>query len=542
MTFEYRVGLGFLATVVAPLLCSAPVPQGQAEPLYRITIERTIPAVNYRPNGSTRIDFRGTALAFQAAGDARVRVQRGATRIEAHFDKLPPASDFGPEFLTYVLWAISPEGRARNLGEVVLDGRESRLKVTTSLQSFGMMLTAEPYFAVSIPSDLVVMENVLREDTLGSTTPIDAKFELLQRGDYAKAGLKHINISPKVPLDLYQARNAVQIAKSAGAERYSADSLVKSTNALQNAESYQARKGNRKMVISFAREAVQAAEDARMIAGRRATEELARTQKAEAAAREAEAKTQAESAAKQKREAEQAAALAQAQFEREARQKLEAEQAAADARAEAERQLQQKREADLAAARAEAAQARAELEEDRAKREAEQQRQAREVADAARLRVEAERQELRASLLKQFNAILETRDTPRGLVVNLGDVLFDTGRFELRPVAREVLAKLSGIVLSHPGLKLEIEGHTDSLGSIEFNQELSEKRAESVRGYLLEQSVPGEAVTARGFGKATPVASNNTPEGRQLNRRVEIIVSGEVIGVNIHAREGLKVR
>jgi len=221
---------------------------------------------------------------------------------------------------------------------------------------------------------------------------------------------------------------------------------------------------------------------------------------------------------------------------------MEAEQAAAVAKAEADRQLLQKQEADLATARAEAARARAELQEDRAKREAEQQHKEREVAEAARLRAETEQQELRASLLKQFNAVLETKDTPRGLVVKMGDVLFDTGRFDLRPAAREALAKLSGIVLSHPGLKLEIEGHTDSLGSIEFNQELSEKRAESVHSYLMEQGVPGEAATARGFGKAVPVASNNTSEGRQMNRRIEIVVSGEVIGVNINAPEALKIR
>jgi len=474
-------------------------------------------------------------------GEARVTSRRGAIWIDAHFESLAPASDLGPEFLTYVLWAISPEGRARNLGEVVLKDRESRLKVSTSLQSFGMMLTAEPYFAVSIPSEVVVMENALRRDTQGSTVPIDAKFELLQRGDYTKAGLQQFNISPKVPLDLYQARNAVQIAKSAGADRYSADSLVKSTNALQKAESYESH-DNRRLVISSAREAVQAAEDARVIAVRRAEEEFALAQKADAAAREQEAKARADSEAQQKREAERAAALASAQAEREAEQKRAAEQAATLAKAEADHQLQQRREADLAAARAEAARARAELQEERAKQEAEQQRKDREVAEAARLRAETERQDLRAGLLKQFNAVLETRDTPRGLVVNLGDVLFDTGRFDLKPLAREVLAKLSGIVLSHPGLTLEIEGYTDSLGDIEFNQELSEKRAESVRSYLIEQRLPKETVTARGFGKGRPVASNSTAQGRQLNRRVEIVVSGEVIGVDINTSEALKVR
>jgi len=243
-----------------------------------------------------------------------------------------------------------------------------------------------------------------------------------------------------------------------------------------------------------------------VIAVRRAEEQFALTQKAEAVAREQEANTRADSEAQQKREAERAAV------------------------------------ADLAAARAEAARARAELQEERAKQEAEHQRKDREVAEAARLRAEIERQDLRAGLLQQFNAVLETRDTPRGLVVNMGDVLFDTGRFDLKPLAREALAKLSGIVVSHPGLTLEIEGYTDSFGDIEFNKKLSEKRAESVRSYLIEQRLPQETVIARGFGKGRPVASNNTVQGPQLNRRVEIVISGEVIGVDISTSEALKVR
>lgn len=542
--FGYPLHRWLIVSCAASLAFSAPIPQEGPAPLYRITIERSIQAVSYRPNGSTNVDFKGTALAFESKGRANVATQRGVVRIEARFEKLPPASSFGPEFLTYVLWAISPEGRPRNMGEVVLKNQKGQLKATTSLQTFGMMLTAEPYFAVSVPSDVVVMENVVREDTLGATTPIDAKIELLQRGDYAKAGLQPVTVNPKVPLDLYQARNAVQVAKSAGAERYSADSLVKATRALQNAEGYQSRqKGDqRKLVVMTAREAVQAAEDARVIATRRAAEELAAAEKADAAAREAAAKAAAEREAQQKREAEQAAALAKAQAEREAQQKREAELTAAlakeqaqRAKAEAERQAQQKREADMAAALAQAARARAELEGERAKQEADRERREREAAQAAKLKAETEQRELRARLLAQFNAILETRDTTRGLVVNMGDVLFDTGKFDLRPPAREALARLSGIVLSHPGLKLEIEGHTDSVGSDEFNQELSERRAASVRQYLLAQKLPAEILSAKGFGKTMPVATNDTAQGRQQNRRVEIVVSGEVIGVDINA-------
>jgi outer membrane protein OmpA-like peptidoglycan-associated protein len=152
-------------------------------------------------------------------------------------------------------------------------------------------------------------------------------------------------------------------------------------------------------------------------------------------------------------------------------------------------------------------------------------------AEAERNRKAAEA--LRAQLLEQFNRILPTTDTPRGLKVNMADVLFDTGKYDLRPPAREALAKLSGIVLAHPGLKLEVEGYTDSVGSETFNQQLSEQRATTVRQYLIAQGLPENSISSRGFGETAPIASNDTPQGRQQNRRVEIIVSGQVIGTKI---------
>ena len=204
----------------------------------------------------------------------------------------------------------------------------------------------------------------------------------------------------------------------------------------------------------------------------------------------------------------EAARQAEPTAAREAQMKAQAEAAAAKAKAEA----------DILAARGDAAKAEAE----RAKAEAE--------------RSEKAAQALRAPLLGQFNRILETRDTPRGLVVNMADVLFDTGKFNLRPPAREKLARLAGIVLAHPGLNLEVEGHTDSTGSDELNQKLSEQRAETTRAFLLEQGLEASHITFKGFGKTMPVADNGTAAGRQQNRRVEIIVSGEVIGTRIGAR------
>jgi outer membrane protein OmpA-like peptidoglycan-associated protein len=509
--------------------------------MYSVTVERTIQSVNYRPTGSTKVDFKGTVLAPLAKGEARVETNKGAVQIQAKFSNLSPAIGFGPEYFTYVLWAISPEGRPRNLGEVVLDGHKAQLRVATSLQAFGMMVTAEPYYSVTAPSDVVVVENDVRPDTAGTIGFVDAKIELLTRGKYKDAGLAPITIDRKVPLDLYQARNALKVARSQGADHYSADTFQKAQTALQSAEAIQNQKGNQqKRVIMLSREAIQTAEDARVIAERRAAEELIAREKAEADAREAAAKAAAEREAQQKREAEQAAVRAQADAERQAQQKREAELAAVRAQADAERQAHQRQQAEAAAARAEADRLRAELQEQKAKQEAEQSRQAEldakragEEAEAAKLKAERDQRELRESLLKQFNTILATRDTARGLVVNLGDVLFDTGKFDLRPAAKEALAKLSGIVLSHPGLRLEVEGHTDSVGSDDLNQKLSEQRAGAVRDYLVVQALNADSVSARGFGKTMPAATNDTAQGRQQNRRVEIIISGEVIGVEI---------
>jgi len=321
-----------------------------------------------------------------------------------------------------VLGAITPEGRTSNLGEILLNGTKSKLDVTTQLQVFGL-LTAEPYFAVTMPSDLVVMENAVRKDTKRKIEEMDAKYELLQRGQYERLASE----------------------RQAGADR---EALAKAAAPLR----------------------VQAEDEQKIEADRRA--------RAEAERNAAQSAT--------------------------ASMKLEAEAARVSAQAEADR-------ARLAA----------------------------QEADRLRLKTEAEKAELRAQLLRQFNSILETRDTARGLIVNMSDVLFDTAKYALRPAARERLAKVAGILLGHPGLNLEVEGHTDSVGGEAYNQLLSEQRAASVRDYLIEQGIAGMNLSpAKGFGESQPVATNDTAVGRQSNRRVELIVSGELIGTQIALLDG----
>ena len=487
----------------------------ETAPIYRITVvARTTKAINYRHRGgATTIDFKGTQLLPNSRGEAKVESKQGYIEIEVEFDDLQTATQFGPEYLTYVLWAITPEGRPTPLGEILLNGTKSKLNVTTELQAFGLIVTAEPHFAVTRPSNVVVMENALRPETQGKIEEVEAKYELLERGQYTaeveKSKLVPIRLDPKVPLELYEAQNAVRIAQWSWADRYAGETFQKAENLLQQAEAYQARKAGKKSVVMAAREAAQTAEDARLIAVKGRQEEQEANERRAAGEREARAK-------------------AEATAEAQRRSLAEAERAAAE-RAKQEAQVA----ADLAArqkADAEAARSAAVAQQQVAQAETERARLAAAEADRLRQIAEDDKAALRSQLLQQLNLILETRDTARGLIVNMSDVLFDFGKYTLRPGAREKLAKISGIVLSHPGLKLEIEGHTDSVGSDEFNQQLSENRAGAVRDYFLQQGIPSNNLTARGFGETTPVASNDTAEGRQGNRRVELVVSGDVIG------------
>jgi len=521
-----RIGTVLAACSVA-MLGQAP-DQEPPSPTFKVNVvSKSTKAVNYRHrSGSTTISFTGTALMPKAQGQAKVESRPGAISIDASFKDVGNPSQFGSEYLTYVLWAISPEGRPKNLGEILLDGGKSNLKVTTDLQVFGLIVTAEPYFSVTQPSDVIVMENEIRPDTLGKFEIIDAKYELLQRGQYQKlSNVLQLQPDPKIPIEIYEARNAVQIAQSSGADKYAADSFQKAQATLQQSEDYLRRK-QRKPAIMIARETAQTAEDARVIALKRQEDEALQKEREAAAAREADAKRQAEQE-QQRRE--------QAEAERKAEEARRAQAEAAKVTAEAEKATAEteRLKAELAAAREAAERAKAETAQAQAAAAAQKAEQAAAEANRLRLQAEQEKQQLRTQLLQQLNAVLETKDTDRGLVVTMADVLFDSGKYTLRPAAREKLAKLSGIVLGHPGLRLAAEGHTDSTGTSDFNQRLSVKRAEAVAEYLGSQGVPSDSLSAAGFGDTRPIAQNNTAAGRQQNRRVELIVSGEVIGTKI---------
>jgi len=513
-----------MAQIPNPTSQQATVAAGNSSatmPIFRVTVvSRTTKAINYHHRtGTTRIDFRGTELMPAARGEAKVESQMGSTKIETALEHLSPAGQFGPEYMTYVLWGITPEGRPANLGEVVLQGDHAKLLSTTDLQSFGLIVTAEPYFAVTQPSDVVVAENFIRNDTTGTIQQVDAKFELLQRGQYVwnRGQYKQVRVNPKGPLQLAEAENAVEIARLAGAERYAADTFQKAVVDLQNAEAFLNKGNDRKRAETNAREAAQMAEDARIITFRKIQEEQLANERAAAAQREAQAQEQARRSAEQSR------------LDQERREEAETDRRAAEqARAQAE---QAKLEAQQAAAQAARDKSAAD-----AAREAAISQQQLAKADADRLRqvaeqAESEKAQLRERLRQQLNMILETRESARGLIVNINDVLFDFNKYTLKPGAREKLAKVAGILLAYPGLKVQLEGHTDSIGSDEYNLKLSEARAGAVRDYLVSQSVPTTNLTAAGFGKDNPVASNDNAAGRQQNRRVEMVVSGDPIGV-----------
>jgi outer membrane protein OmpA-like peptidoglycan-associated protein len=532
----------FVALVAA--IMAGEAPQSAMAPA---SAQKPVKAIGFQVGGgATRLVMAPTGLTPNANGEARVEARSGVTAIELVVKGLDQPTKFGAEFLTYVLWAVSPEGSTYNLGELRLnaDG-DSRLKTTSQLQAFSLFVTAEPYFAVHLPSEILVLVNDLRKDTKGHVIVVH-EYKLMERAQYERLGnpLALTVDLKRVPLEMYEARNATAIAQSHGADRYAPEIFGKVQESLRKAEAAFSQKAFSRDTISAARETVQFAEDALRLAIQR--QELERAEEARAAAA-AQAKAEAEAkAAQEAAEAKrQADAEAQRQAElaaaREAQLKAEAEVAAMKAKMEADAQAAKaKAEADaLAKAKADAerreAQAKADAAAQAAKAadEAAAMKAREEAARADAEKAKADAEALRAQLLDQFSRILETRDTERGLVVNMGDVLFDTGKFDLRPLAREKLARLAGIILSHPGLHLEMEGHTDNTGSDELNMKLSEQRAEAVLSYLVDQGLPQDALAARGFGKTMPVADNTTAEGRQQNRRVEIVISGEIIGTKI---------
>jgi outer membrane protein OmpA-like peptidoglycan-associated protein len=424
---------------------------------YRVTvISRNVQAINYRHNdGVTEVNLAGTALLPSAEGKAKVRSKRGTLEVEAQFGSLKNPTSFGTEYLTYVLWAISPEGRAVNLGEVLVGGNDrSKLTATTDLQAFALIVTAEPYYAVRQPSNVVVLENVISTGTKGTSEAVNVKYELMERGGY-------------IP--------TLRIAQSEGADTNATASYQHAVELMNRADEYAARKHvEKKPLIATARQAVQTAEDAREIAVKKIDEDRIASERQASSDAQAQSQAQADDATRGKQQAQADTAKAQS--------------------------------------------------------DAEQARLAAQKAQEGEHNALSDKAAMRAQLSEQLNKVLATRDSARGLIVSMSDVLFDTGKFSLKTGAREKLAKVAGILIAYPTLAIEVGGYTDNVGGDEMNQKLSENRASAVRDYLVEQGVGTASLTAKGFGNTLPVASNENASGRQENRRVELVVSGDAIG------------
>ena len=509
------------------------VPVGST-PTYVVSeTSRTVEAVDYQHRGgASEVDLAGTALLPSADGKAKVRSKRGTMEVEANFGNLQSPTTFGAEYLTYVMWAISPEGHAVNLGEVLIGGNDrSKLTATTNLQAFALIVTAEPYFAVRQPSDVVVLENVIRADTKGTPEAVHAKYELTERGGYIPTGYKFdpVVLDAKLPLEFLEARNAVRIAQSEGADTYAGESYQHAVELMNTTDAY-ATGGHtdRKQLIAKSRETVQTAEDAREIAVKRIEDNRRASELQASSDAQARSQAQADEATQQKLQAQADATRAQTDRANAEADRLKAQNDTANAetaRLKAQTDLTNNQAASTAAINT-------------AQADADRYRLIAQHAQEGEQQADSDKMAMRAQLEVRLNEILQTRDSARGLIVSMSDVLFDTGQYSLKPGAREKLAKVAGILIAYPSLNIAVGGYTDNVGGDEMNQKLSENRAGAVRDYLVQQGVVANSVSATGFGNTSPVASNDNSAGRQENRRVELVVSGEAIGSPVNATTG----
>lgn len=493
-----------LATACALFAQSGAAPAQRApQPIYRVTIvSRTTKAINYgHRSAPTNIDFRGTPLLPSARGSAVVENQGGTTVINARFDHVAPPWQFGSGYLTYVLWAISPDGHAKSLGELLLNGSDKgKITASTDMQSFAMIVTAEPYYSVPQPSDVVVMENAVRPDTVGKVEEVNATYELLPRKEYTYVRDAQVP-NPAKPVSmseyeaitaLYQAQNAIQIAESQGAGQYAADRLAKAKQLYEQARAYS--KSQSKTIVSMAREAAQAAEDARAIAVKRAEQERVANEGKQAA---------------------------------DARRQLQAAQAAA--RAEAERARQ---EADRARAEA-AAMPRPETTEPAVSAKvapAPDELTAQPSRPAIEARIPPDTTEAtrvnRARLLTALSrAGLPAMDTPRGIVVTVPEATLESAS-----AAQSHADRVAVALRGYPGIRIDVEGYTDIGG--EISRQVTQARADAVRSRLIAAGLPAASISSRGLGNSRLVASNASEAGRAQNRRVEIVINGDPIGAH----------
>jgi len=510
-----------------------------------VAARRQILAVKYIEDDKTSVNMAGTSLDPRASGKAEVEFKHGRSMIKLEMENLGHPQALGAYYTTYILWAIAPEGQAESLVELPIGGK-LHLDATTKLQTFGLMITAEPHARVALPSPVIVAENVLRSRTEGGTGVSKIEYSGDSGAWYVvSSSSPALNADYNTPLLILGARRAVWIAQRADAQSFAAPELREAEVKLEVLEQNwpQSRRHNddRKNQERYggqARDVMGLAEHARSLSVERSAQARLAEERRNSSNTIAQAQSDADRARTEADRSATDADRARSQAERATtdanRSRSQAERATADAersKSEAERARMSEREGAERAARdsdiSRERVARAQSDTETAKAN-----EATATDEAMRSRHQAEdamreRDAARQSLFVSLSAILETRREARGLIVNLSDVLFDTGQATLKSGAREKLSKLAGILMAYPGgYQVEVEGHTDSVGSEQSNMRLSQGRADSVHDYLLQSGVKPERMKAgRGFGETTPVASNDTAAGRQVNRRVEIIIA-----------------
>jgi outer membrane protein OmpA-like peptidoglycan-associated protein len=480
-----------------------------------VVVKRKTLAIRYKNNDSTAVNMVGSAIAPRAMGKADVKHTNGRTRIKLDMDNLGNPQAISPYYTTFVLWAIAPEGQADNLAELPVTTKIG-IDATTNFQTFGLIITAEPHSAVKLPSPAIVAENTLRRGTEGGIQTSSIEYSGDPGTFYAASSTSEasLNADYNTPLLILGARRAVEIARRAGARRYAETELREAEVKLAALEqTWPARRKDQEKYSGAAHDVMRIAENARTQAVERGTQARLSEERRDAASTISQAQSEADRALNEANRAQNKASRAQNEADR------------ANERAATDRDAMNRAQIETANARVRAEQAQNET--DKAKAN---EGLARSDAERARMDTEVMRQqqtEAQQRLYVSLSAILETRREARGLIVNLSDVLFDFNQATLKPGAREKLSKLAGILLAYPGAyRIQIEGHTDSVGSQDYNQKLSEDRAQAVHDYLIHADLPADRlVGVRGFGKIRPVATNDTPEGRQTNRRVEIVIS-----------------
>lgn len=501
-----------------------------------VAVKRQILAVKHIEDKQSAVNMAGTSLAPRANGKADVEFKRGRSKIKLEMENLGHPQSLGAYYTTYILWAVAPEGQAESLVELPISSKFN-VDATTKFQTFGLMITAEPHARVALPSPVIVAENALRKGTEGRIGVSQIEYS----GDpgtlyvVSSADSTALNADFNTPLLILGARRAVWIAQGAGAGTFAAPELREAEVKLEVLEqswpqsrSQDNQRKNAERYGGQARDVMRLAEHARSLSVERDTQARLAAERLEASDTIARSQLEADRA---RSEADRATTDAdQARTEAE-RSRLEAERARISEQDQVDRAA-----SEAAASRQREAQAHSETETARANETLasnEAMRARLQAAEATR-----ERDAARDGLYLSLSAILETRREARGLIINLSDVLFDTGHATLKPGAREKLSKLAGILLAYPGAyRIEVEGHTDSVGSDDSNLTLSQGRADSVHDYLLQNGVKADRMmAARGFGESTPVATNDTAAGRQVNRRVEIIIEDSATSAKAGSR------